>query len=189
MNDSEAIHLLKQGDISGLDLLVERYQVKALRTAYLITQDRGLAEDVIQSAFIRVYDRIEQFDIRYPFEPWFMRIVINIALKVAGSQKTISRLDLNHIEILPDYSPGPEQTVLADEQEQIVRQALKELSPGQRAVMIMRYYLGYTEGDMARELQKPLGTIRWRLYAAHQRLRGLLRGIDLKKQMGVASDE
>ena len=51
VTEREAITRLKQGDIHGLELLVKQHQVKAVRTAYLITQDRSMAEDVVQACF------------------------------------------------------------------------------------------------------------------------------------------
>jgi RNA polymerase sigma-70 factor (ECF subfamily) len=66
----------------------------------------------------------------------------------------------------------------AHEEEQSVREALATLSPEQRAVVVLRYYLGYTESEIAHELEKPLGTVRWRLFAAHKRLRGLLAHLE-----------
>ena len=58
MDDPQAIQRLKKGDISALEVLITRYQVKAYRTAFLITHDDALAEDVVQETFLRVYQRI-----------------------------------------------------------------------------------------------------------------------------------
>lgn len=69
MEESEAITRLKRGDISGLEMLVKRYQVQALEAAYLITRDYHMAEDIVQSAFLRAYERIGQFDSDRPFGP------------------------------------------------------------------------------------------------------------------------
>ncbi len=171
MDDLDSIKRLKAGDIGGLRVLVDRYQVKAARTAYLITQDRALAEDIMQNAFLRVYDRIDQFDLTRPFEPWLMRIVVNMALQAVGGRPLIA--DVDALALL-DPAPDPAALAEAHEQEAAVRAALSALSPEQRAVIVLRYYLGYTESEMARELEKPLGTVRWRLFAAHKRLRGLL---------------
>ena len=52
MDETQAIQRLKNGDISGLEFLVARHQVKAVRTAYLITRDLGLAEDIVQDSFL-----------------------------------------------------------------------------------------------------------------------------------------
>ena len=62
MEEAEAIARLKQGDVGGLEALVHGHQVQAVRTAYLITRDRALAEDIVQAAFVRAHERIEQFD-------------------------------------------------------------------------------------------------------------------------------
>jgi RNA polymerase sigma-70 factor (ECF subfamily) len=69
MEEAEAIAQLRQGDVRGLDALVRGHQVQAVRTAYLITRDRALAEDIVQAAFVRGYERIEQFDTGRPFGP------------------------------------------------------------------------------------------------------------------------
>ncbi len=64
-------------------MLVRRHQVEALRVAVLITRDRALAEDIVQAAFLRAYERIDQFDADRPFAPWFLRGVVRDAVKLA----------------------------------------------------------------------------------------------------------
>ena len=61
MEDQQAISILKQGDINGLQVLVKRYQQKALQTALMIVKEKSVAEDVVQISFIKVYDNIQQF--------------------------------------------------------------------------------------------------------------------------------
>src|SRR5947209_14988504 len=80
MHEREAIELLRRGNISGLEKLVEMYYVEAVRTAYLVTRDRPLAEDIAQAAFLRAYERIHQFQAERPFAPWFFRSIVNDAL-------------------------------------------------------------------------------------------------------------
>ena len=74
--DQQGVALLKAGNIEGLAALVREHQVRAVHAALLITCDRGLAEDVVQDAFLQVYRKIAQFDDSRPFSPWFLRIVI-----------------------------------------------------------------------------------------------------------------
>ena len=62
MDEKQAIQQLKNGDISGLEFLVARHQTKAVRTAYLITCDLGLAEDIVQDSFLQAYHSIRGFD-------------------------------------------------------------------------------------------------------------------------------
>lgn len=174
MDDLTAIKRLKRGDISGLQTLVERYQVKAVRTAYLITRDSAAADDVMQSAFLRVYASIGTFDPKRPFEPWFMRIVVNLALKAAKADPRLI-WDEPAEEIVPDREADPALLVEGHELEALVRAALDQLPPAQRAVVVMHYYLDYSEGDIAKALERPLGTVRWQLYTAKKHLKGLLR--------------
>src|SRR6478672_10701509 len=86
VDERTAIAQLKRGEIRGLDALMLIYQVRAVRAAYVITHDLPLAEDIVQSAFIRAYERIEQFDETRPFGPWFLRSVVNSAATAAGQR-------------------------------------------------------------------------------------------------------
>jgi RNA polymerase sigma-70 factor (ECF subfamily) len=69
VDEASAIQQMKRGDIHGLEYLVDKYQVKAVRAAYLITQDVQQAEDVVQDVFVRIFQRINQFDESKPFAP------------------------------------------------------------------------------------------------------------------------
>lgn len=181
MDEREAIARLKHGDINGLETLVKTYQVQAVRAAYLVTRDRAQAEDIVQAAFLRIYQRFEQFDIHRSFAPWFMRIVVNDALKLVTRQRQIS-LEANRVEdelslenLLPDSGPTPLDMAEDAEIREAVWAALGNLSPEQRAAIVLRYYLDLSEREMAEVLTLPRGTIKWRLHAARERLRTLLR--------------
>jgi len=172
VNDSDAIARLKQGDIGGLEHLVARYQVEAVRTAYLITRDRGLAEDIVQSSFLRIAARIEQFDASLPFAPWFLRCVINDTLKLVTRQRRSVSLD--SFALLTSTAPSPDELASTAETSAEIWAALGRLSADQRAAIVFRYYLGMSEAEMSAQLDIPPGTVKWRLHAARQRLRHLL---------------
>lgn len=181
MNEHQAITRLKRGDIDGLEALVRLHQLRAIRTAYLITRDRALAEDVVQAAFMRVYERIHQFDNSRPFAPWFLRIVTNDAVKAAQRHERFVPLDTpsdaEHTlaDLLSSNAAGPADAVEAAELHQAVWTALGELSVDQRAVVVRRYYLDMSETEMVDDLDVPHGTIKSRLRAARQRLRTMLQ--------------
>jgi RNA polymerase sigma-70 factor, ECF subfamily len=181
MNEQEAINRLRRGQISGLATLVECYQVQAVRAAYLITQDQDLTNDAVQNAFLRVHRSISSYDGTRPFSPWLMRIVVNCALKAArgrsgwfGNGLRESALDDSWLDALPDPSPTPHDAAEAAESDRAVWQAVQALTPEQRAVVAMRYYLGLSEGEMAASLNVPPGTVKSRLHAARTTLRKLL---------------
>jgi RNA polymerase sigma-70 factor (ECF subfamily) len=105
VDDTEAVQRPRREGSSGLAPLVRRYQTHPLRAAQLVTRDRGLAEDVVQAAFLRAYERIGQFDAGRPFGPWFPRSVVN----AAGSGRS-GALDGRHPacrQLQPTRNPSP----------------------------------------------------------------------------------
>jgi RNA polymerase sigma-70 factor, ECF subfamily len=177
-----AIAKLKHREIEGLEVLVKGYQVKAVRVAYLILGNQPEAEDVVQTAFLQVVEKIDQYDIQRPFESWFMRIVVNFALQSVRKTRRETSLDeplfadstKTLADLLHDDSPLPTESHEQQELRATVRQALNTLNPEQRAAIIMRYYLDMSEEEMVVSTRVPRGTIKWRLHEARQRLRRLL---------------
>jgi RNA polymerase sigma-70 factor (ECF subfamily) len=181
MDDRTAISRIKQGDLNGLEILVDRYQVRAVHAAYLIVYDRELAEDIAQTAFVKVTERTHQFDEQRPFGPWFFRIVVNDALKAAKRQRRSISLDetsepstLKLAAWLTDPGPSPGELIEEQEMRQQILKAVKSLTPEQRAVVVMRYFLDMSEADMSDQLKRPLSTIKWWLREARKHLRHLI---------------
>jgi RNA polymerase sigma-70 factor (ECF subfamily) len=180
--ERDAIERLRRGDIDGLEVLVRRYQLQAVRAAVLITRDRALAEDIVQSAFLRAYQRIDQFDASRPFAPWFLRSVVNDAVKAAqrsGRQVPLSDADSAILD-RAGADLDPEALVERLDAARSIRAAIDLLSPEQRAAVVLRYYLELSDAETAERLAAPVGTIKWRLHAARSRLRQLLRADDLE---------
>ncbi len=176
MDDRESIHRMKDGDIGGLEVLVRRYQVKAVRAAFLVTHDEALSEDVVQDTFIRVYQRIRHFDESRPFEPYLMRSVVNAALNAIRHESRSASLDADPtmMENLLEQATSVEAQVELAQLVQELLSAVSRLSPRQRAVIVQRYYLELSEREMAQTLDAAPGTIKWLLNAARTRLRRLL---------------
>jgi RNA polymerase sigma-70 factor, ECF subfamily len=176
MDEREAVGRLKRRDITGLEALVRVYQHQALRAARLITRDAALAEDVVQSAFLHAYERIDQFDASRPFGPWFLRSVVNAAVRVATRQARQIPLDEREAgAAVIDQAQGPEELAERAETARDLWLALGQLAPAQRAVLVQRYYLGLSEAELSDSLACPPGTVKSRLHTARRRLRLLLR--------------
>jgi RNA polymerase sigma-70 factor (ECF subfamily) len=185
MDERQAIARLKRGEIEGLETLVRAYQLRAVRAADLVVRDQALAEDIVQSAFLRAYERIDQLDDARPFGPWFLRSVVNSALEAVRRPAPLS-LDADPgdgagplagrlADRLADPGPALLERVVAAETREAIWQALGRLSAEQRAAVVLRYYLGMSEADISGTLACPPGTVKWRLHAARRRLRRLLQ--------------
>jgi RNA polymerase sigma-70 factor (ECF subfamily) len=151
-----------------------------VRAAYLITGNLASAEDVTQNAFIQAFERIRQFDDSRAFAPWFLRSVVNSAVKNARRNSRQvqgeSAADEAWFESLFGRGESAEAQVESLAFQQEIQSALLKLSPRQRAVIVRKYYLEMSEKEMAEALEIAPGTVKWLLNAARERLRGLLKG-------------
>jgi len=184
MDEITAIELLKKGDLNGLESLVEKYYIQAVRSSYLIVQDPDLAEDIVQSTFLSSSRKINQL-VAGRFGPWFLRSVINASIKAVKRQSKLIRLDVQEDEFtdnlkewLFDRQPLPETMVETEELRQQVQKALRLLTPNQRGAVVSKYYLEMSEVEMSHSLNAPISSIKWWLHIARRRLRQLLVGYD-----------
>jgi RNA polymerase sigma-70 factor (ECF subfamily) len=188
MNEKDAIAQLKHGDMRGLEILVRKYQLEAVRIAIPITSDLGLAEEVVQEAFLRVYERIEQFDEERPFRAWFLRIVVNDALKMVKRHNRL--LPLESEPKSEDFEPDGliyngrlkvEQVEFSSghDDSEVLQQLLQSLTPEHRAVLQLKYYLDMSDDEIAEAIQIPAGTVKSRLHAAKQNFRSLLKRLNV----------
>ena len=178
MDDQQAIRFMKKGDIGGLEVLVVRYQVKAIYTAFLITRNEQLAEDIVQETFLQIYRRIQRFDEKRPFEPYLLRSVVNAAINYierdAHCMPLENEQDLSHTNDILAQAGKTEDEVEYKQLKAEIYQALEKLSPRQRMVIVQRYYLEMSEKEMSETLSVAPGTIKWLLNSARQRLQHLL---------------
>lgn len=187
MDEQQAIQRTKKGDPAALTWLVERYQVQALRTAYLICRERRSAEDAVQEVFLDLPELLGSFDSTRPLAPWLMRVVVNRTLRLLrGETRLVQMPDPGEALAWADQwsaaTPAPESAAQQRELEEELWQQMQKLSPEQRAVIVMRYYLQFSEQEMARLADVPTGTIKWRLSSARARLRQLF-GADPRKEL------
>lgn len=176
MDDRDPIRRMKNGEIGGLEVLVHRYQTRALRAAYLVTYDEELSEEIVQDTFVRIFSRIHHFDDSRPFEPYLMRSVVNAALNAVRRDRNSVSLDAEPalLENLFEQAASVEAQVEFGQLAQELLLALSRLSPRQRAAIVQRYYLELSEQEMAQAMDAAPGTIKWLLHAARTRLRELL---------------
>lgn len=179
MDDLQAVRRLKNGDIGGLEILITRYQAKAIRTAYLVTHELSIAEEVVQDAFIRFYERAHHFEECRAFEPYFLRMVIHAALnEVERENHSAMSLDedasMRKLECLLSRASAVEEQVELGQLKRAIHEAIGALPPRQRVAAVQRYYLDMSETEMSEALRVSPGTVKWLLNAARTRLRTLL---------------
>lgn len=185
----DAIRRCQQGDIAGLGSLVACYQIPGVRLAYLLTGDRDLAEDIVQDSFLLAYRGIARFRLGEPFAPWFYRIVTNTArqqwryarrrhevsldamsLEDAAGQQLGTTADLSHL----DRADPAEHAEWAEARTALLA-ALATLPHKQREAVVLRYYFGYPDRQIAAILNCRLGTVQQRLHDGRASLQQAIR--------------
>ena len=148
------------GSKADLEELFRRHWPPAYRAAYFVVYDRAAAEDIAQEAFLSALRALDRFDRRRPFGPWLHRIVVNRAIDWARA-----RALRREIEAGADEPAGDDPELDLGVREELAA-ALATLPPERRAVVMLRYLLGYTPGEIARLLELPRGTVNSRLRRA-----------------------
>jgi RNA polymerase sigma-70 factor, ECF subfamily len=158
-----AVRGAQAGSRDALELLFRWHWPRAHRAAYLVVHDSAAAEDIAQEAFLSALRALDGFDRRRPFGPWLGRIVVNRAIDYARARAL--RREVGSEPPAPAADPAPtggwSDAVIA---------ALAGLEPEQRAVVVLRYLLEYTPGEIAAALGLPRGTVNSRLRRGLDRL-------------------
>ena len=171
------IRRCQRGDKLAIGALIRRYQNYVYRLCFLVMRNEQDAEDMTQETFIRACRALPRFEIRKgaSFEAWLYRIAVNCCR---------SRMRRKWYQVLPWPSPAPEivseperqpdRQVVHDENREEILQAINTLGEKHRLVVILRYYAGLSNEEIARTLSIPSGTVRSRLHTARQRLKTIL---------------
>lgn len=143
----------QRGSVSDLEALFRMHWPRAFRAAYLVTHDAPAAEDIAQESFLAAVRALDRFDRRRPFGPWLHRIVVNRAIDWTRARKLRAEVELVDILPAPDAPERTDDTYAA----------LGRLAPEHRAVIVLRYLLEFTPGEIADALDLPRGTVNSRL--------------------------
>jgi RNA polymerase sigma-70 factor (ECF subfamily) len=159
------------GSEADLEALFRRHWPRAYRAAFLIVHDHAAAEDIAQEAFLAAIRRLDHFDRRRRFAPWLGTIVANRAIDWSRSRTARRESGQEPPAALAAPEPVPATGRYSEE----LMGALRNLSPEHRAVVVMRYVLEFTPGEIAGALNLPRGTVNSRLRRALDALQEALR--------------
>ncbi len=188
--DSEAlIRRCQCGDPLALEVLIRRYQNYVFRLCYLVMRNEQDAEDMTQETFVRAFRALPRFEIREgtSFEAWLYRVAVNACR---------SRMRRRWYQVLPWPEPAPQMVsepekqpdrqMMHGEQRDRILSAIDCLGEKHRLVVILRYYGGLSNEEIAQTLNIPCGTVRSRLHVARRRLKELLAEDDEKERFRVS---
>ncbi|MGQ0635242.1 MAG: RNA polymerase sigma factor [Planctomycetaceae bacterium] len=174
VGDARLVEEVRRGDQAAFETLVKRYEPRLLSVLMRFVRDRELARDLAQETFLRVYERLDQFDPSRRFGPWLFRIAVNLALDFIRKRKRRiwpTLFSESPVEKGPD--PAEPDPRMALDLTQEVRRVLEQIPEKYRTVLILRDLENFSSSEVAAILHRKEATVRWRLAEARSRFQQL----------------
>ncbi|MBI1787734.1 MAG: sigma-70 family RNA polymerase sigma factor [Acidobacteria bacterium] len=178
-DDSALAERLRRREQQAMADLYDRYGRLAYSVILRIVRDSGIAEDLTQETFLRVWNRMPGFDpARGNLGAWLLAVARNRAIDYLRSVD--GRMARSAYEVVDLENPALfanlEKEVLGSDQARRIRQALDKLNVNHRTVIELAYFEGLSQTEMAEKLSQPLGTVKTWVLAALKVLREDLAG-------------
>jgi RNA polymerase sigma-70 factor (ECF subfamily) len=183
--DSRLVALVAEGDPAALEALYDRYGVAAYSLARLILTDRRLADDVVREVFLSLWRDARRFDpSRGTVGTYLLSITHRRSVDVLRKKENLHRRRGHEeaLELQPDRKVDPAEAVEAAERRARVRAALAGLPEVQREALLLAYFGGYTQREVASLVGVPLGTVKTRMAAGMRKLKDSLRETGQQEQ-------
>lgn len=172
--DAEETELLgraRAGDSTAFSRLAARHRDSLLRAAWAVLGNEADALDATQEALLRAYRHLATFDGRASFVTWARRIATNCALSRLEQRKRDRSGELPDADALGSIETSFADELARDEERAIVRRAIDELPPAQRAAVLLRDVEGLSYEEIAAALSIPKGTVMSRIYYGRETLK------------------
>jgi RNA polymerase sigma-70 factor (ECF subfamily) len=171
--DLELIERCRKGDWSAFTELVVRYQRPIYNAAFWVLRNPEDANDIAQVVFLRIAERLDEYDPRFKFFSWIYRIAVNESLNLLRRHGREDALD-DDVDVAGPESADPERQASAAEVTRRIRGALMKLAPNDRVVITLRHFSECSYEEIGQILDLDQKTVKSRLFEARQRLRALL---------------
>lgn len=176
--DGTAIEAVLAGDRDAYGLLVKRHSRMLFRLAFRMTGNEADADDVVQDAFLRAYQKLATFESRADFGTWIYRIAVHCALdrlekrRTEESRRVAEETDPEEGMVqVADHTPGPERLVLSSEIAALQELAMRGLTPTERTAFVLRHVEERTTDEIAVALNVTPNTAKQSVYRAVQKVR------------------
>src|SRR5262245_38919829 len=172
-DDSSLVARMQRRDPRALAELYDRYGRVTFALILRVVRDTGIAEDLVQETFLRVWNRVSGFDAQKgSIGPWLLAVARNRAIDYLPSAGGRERNALDYEETdHPALYCDMEKDLLVSDKARRVKSAMEKLSPNHRQVIELAYFEGLSQTEMAERMGQPLGTVKTWVRTALKNLR------------------
>ena len=173
MTDREDRELVKRclkGEQKAFEALVDKYQKTVFNIVYRLIHNFDESEDLTQKVFIKIYENLDTFNIRYKFFSWMYRIAVNESLNHLKTKKRLTPLEDENIAA----GKRPDETYNGMEISERIQKALDQLKPDYKTVIILKHFQNCSYHEIAKIVDIPEKTVKSRLFTARQLLKDIL---------------
>lgn len=187
LSDAVAVERTLAGERDAYRILVERHSHYVYRLAYRMTGSPHDAEEVVQEAFLRAYQKLSQFAGQANFGTWVYRIAANYAIDRLRQRKidearregpprvTAGEPEADPVSLVKDPAPSPERLATSAQMAQKMKEALETLTPAERTAIVMRHWDGCGIEEIAAALKSNTSAAKNTVFRAVQKLRVALQ--------------
>jgi len=153
-NDMVYVDQVKNGDRKAFSILVRRHQKALFRVCLRFMKETSAAEDVVQEAFIKAYERLASFEARSSFKSWLFQIAVNTAKNKLRERR--DTMDIDDVQL--SVAPLAETTLVHGSVADVLNQFVEALPPRQRTALILRVYEDLSFKEIAEIMECPYDT-------------------------------
>jgi RNA polymerase sigma-70 factor (ECF subfamily) len=186
--DGEVVKRCIQGETQAFNVLVEKYYKKIYNLAYRFVGDSEEANDLAQEIFTAAFQNLAKFRGDAKFSTWLFQIATNRGknkfkyLKRRGYFVNRGQIDSDDDRdylqrAVPDHSTNPEDLLAGKQLQKVVQDAINELDPDHKAIVILRDIEGFSYEEIAKILDLPEGTTKSRLHRARMVVKEKLKKV------------
>jgi RNA polymerase sigma-70 factor (ECF subfamily) len=168
--DTNLIQECLIGNTKAFEALIDKYQKKIFNIVYRMTGNYDDAEDITQSVFIKVYEKLNSFNPKFKFFSWLYRIALNESLNLMNQKKRLAELDADFLTI----EKTPEEKYDELELSERIQDALMNIELNHRILIVLKHFEGFSYQEMAFMLDISEKKAKSRLFSARQVLKDVL---------------
>ena len=179
--ENDLIKRCQSGDQQAMEQIVRQYQNQVYNIAYGMLRNSEDAQDIMQEVFLRVWDKIRQFQFKSRFSTWLYRIVKNLSINEKNRQRRrqTSPMEMDDSQAwVPIDTMTPEKEALLVEKQELMKVALAQLKKDYRMILVLREMETLSYEELSKVLGCSLGRVKSRLHEARMELRNILKQLD-----------